>query len=124
MFLNMIMSIKQQFNECNSIECNSIELNGTSQRIKHWKSNILFFWWHWYKKFQFKLLKIDKKLHKNIYIYYINYITINKFSDCENIHSVNQLYLVIHSATGYFKEKKRWKIFNYQFDRGIQRSFF
>ena len=23
----------------------------------------------------------------------------------ENIHSVNPLYLVIHSATGYFKEK-------------------
>ena len=28
-----------------------------------------------------------------------------KFSNCENIHSVNPLYLIIHSATGYFKEK-------------------
>ena len=27
------------------------------------------------------------------------------FNDCENIHSVNPLYLIIHSATGYFKEK-------------------
>ena len=30
---------------------------------------------------------------------------IKKFSDCENIHSVNPLYLIIHSATGHFKEK-------------------
>ena len=38
-------------------------------------------------------------------IYYIGYITIKKFNDCENIHTVNPLYLIIHSATGYFKEK-------------------
>ena len=30
---------------------------------------------------------------------------IKKFSDYENIHRVNQLYLIIHSATGYFKGK-------------------
>ena len=30
---------------------------------------------------------------------------IKKFSDNENIHSVNPLRLIIHSATGYFKEK-------------------
>ena len=28
-----------------------------------------------------------------------------KLSDCENNHSVNSLYLIIHSATGHFKEK-------------------
>ena len=27
-----------------------------------------------------------------------------KFGDCENINSVNPLYLIIYSATGYFKE--------------------
>ena len=32
-------------------------------------------------------------------------IIIKKFSDCENIHSVNPLYLIIHSVTGHFKEK-------------------
>ena len=53
------------------------------------------------------LLKIDKKSHKGIDIYCIGYITINKFGDCENIHSVNPWYLIIHSATGLFKEKKR-----------------
>ena len=30
---------------------------------------------------------------------------IKKFIDFENIYSVNPLYLIIHSATGYFKEK-------------------
>ena len=51
------------------------------------------------------MLKIDKKYYKDNDIYYIGYITIKKFSDCENIHSVNLLYLIIYSATGYFNEK-------------------
>ena len=59
------------------------------------------------KNFHSNLLKIDKKSHKDIDIYYIGYITIKKFSDCENIHSVNPLHLIIHSAIGHFKEKKR-----------------
>ena len=57
------------------------------------------------KIFRSNLLKIDKKPYNDIDIYYIGYITIKKFDDCENIHSVNPLCLVIHSATGYFKEK-------------------
>ena len=51
------------------------------------------------------LLKIDKKSHEDIDIYYISYIMIKKFSDYKNICSVNSLYLRIHSATGHFKEK-------------------
>ena len=35
----------------------------------------------------------------------MGYITIKKFGDCENIHSVHPLDLIIHSAAGYFKEK-------------------
>ena len=60
------------------------------------------------KNFQLNLLKTDKKPYKDFDIYYIGYITIkkfDKFSDHENIHSVNPLYLIIHSATGYFEEK-------------------
>ena len=57
------------------------------------------------KNFHSNLLKVDKKSHEDINIYYIGYITIKKFSDYENIHSVNPLYLIIHSAKGYFKEK-------------------
>ena len=30
---------------------------------------------------------------------------IEKFSNCENIHSINLLYLIIHSAKSHFKEK-------------------
>ena len=58
------------------------------------------------KNFQSNLLKTDKKSHKDINIYYIGYITIKKFSDYKNTHSVNPLHLIIHSATGYFKEKR------------------
>ena len=61
------------------------------------------------KDFHSNLLKIDKKSYKNIDIYYIGYITIKKFSDCENIHSINLLYLIIYSATRYFKEKNSEK---------------
>ena len=32
-----------------------------------------------------------------------------KFNDCKHIHSVNPLYLIINSATGYFKEKNSEK---------------
>ena len=51
------------------------------------------------KKFRSNLLKIDKKSYKDFDIYDIGYITIKKFGDCENIHSVNPLYLIIYSAT-------------------------
>ena len=57
------------------------------------------------RNFHSNLLKIDKKSHKDIDISYIGYITIKKFGDCENIHKVNPLYLIINSATGHFKEK-------------------
>ena len=60
------------------------------------------------KKFEPNLLKIDKKPYKDFDIYYIGYITIkkfDKFSDHENVHSVNPLYLIIHSAAGYFEQE-------------------
>ena len=56
------------------------------------------------KNFHLNLLKICNKPHKDFDIYYIGYITIKKIGDCENIYSVNPLYLIIHSVTGYFKE--------------------
>ena len=51
------------------------------------------------------MLKIDKKSYKNIGIYNIGYITIKTFDDCENIYSVNPLYLLINHANGYIEEK-------------------
>ena len=67
--------------------------------------------------FDSSLLKIDKKSYKNIGIYYIGYITIEKIDDYENIHCVNPLYLMIAKAIWYFEGKKgvifrfyfRWK---------------
>ena len=50
------------------------------------------------------LLKIDKKLYKNIDIYYIGYITV-KDSDHVKINIVNSLYLIISEVDGYINEK-------------------
>ena len=52
-----------------------------------------------------RLLKIDKKLHKNIDIYYTEYIAIRKIDDYESIYSVNSFYLRINHASGYIEEK-------------------
>ena len=57
------------------------------------------------ENFDSNLLKIDKKHYKGINIYYIGYITIKKIDDCENIYSVNPLYLRIDHANGYVEEK-------------------
>ena len=57
------------------------------------------------KNFNSNLLKIDKKHYKGIDIYYIGYIRFKKIGDCENIYSVNLLYLTINQAGGYIEEK-------------------
>ena len=57
------------------------------------------------KNFHSNLLKIDMKSHEDIDIYYIGYILIKKFSDCENVRSINPFYLMIHSSTGHLKEE-------------------
>ena len=51
--------------------------------------------------FKSNLLKIDKKSYKDIGIYNIGYITIKKNDDCENISSVNPLYLCVDHASEY-----------------------
>ena len=56
--------------------------------------------------FDSNLLKIDKKSYKNIDIYYIGYITIKKIDGCENIYSVNPLYVLLNHASGYIDENK------------------
>ena len=56
------------------------------------------------KNFDAKLLQIDKKSYKDIGIYNIGYITKKKIDDCENIYSVNPLYLFIDHASGYVED--------------------
>ena len=46
-----------------------------------------------------------KKSYKNIGIYNIGYITINKIDDYGNTYSINPLYLTITHASGYIEEK-------------------
>ena len=59
------------------------------------------------------MLKIDKKYYIEIDIYYIGYVTIKKISDCNNINSVNPLYLMTNEMIGHFEfnsiEEKKWK---------------
>ena len=56
------------------------------------------------ENFDSSLLKLDKKSYKDIGIYNIGYITIKKIDDCENIYSVNPLYLHITHANRYIEE--------------------
>ena len=61
------------------------------------------------KKFYPKLLKIDKKDYNKIDIYYIGYVTVKKFANCNNINCVNPLYLMIDEMVGHSEEKNENK---------------
>ena len=66
------------------------------------------------KKFDWNLLRIDKKSYEDIGIYNNGYITIKKIDDYENIYSVNPLYLTITHTSGYIEEKgvNKYLVFN------------
>ena len=57
------------------------------------------------KDFDARLLKVDKKDYNEIDIYYIGYVTVKKIANCNNINSVNTLYLMIDKMIGHFGEK-------------------
>ena len=57
------------------------------------------------KNFEPNVLKIDKKSYKNIGIYNIGNITINKIDDYESIYSVNPLHLRVNNTNGYIEQK-------------------
>ena len=46
-----------------------------------------------WKDFDARLLKTDKKDYKDIDIYYLGYVTVKKIANCNNINSLNPLYL-------------------------------
>ena len=56
------------------------------------------------ENFKSNLLKIDKESYKDIGIYNIGYIILKKIDDCENIGSMNPLYLRITHVNGYAEE--------------------
>ena len=61
------------------------------------------------KDFDARLLKVDKKDYNEIDIYYIGYVTVKKIANCNNINSVNSLYLMINEMIGHFEEKNENK---------------
>ena len=61
------------------------------------------------KDFDARLLKVDKKDYNEIDIYYIGYVTVKKIANCNNINSVNPLYLTINEMIGHFEEKNENK---------------
>ena len=66
------------------------------------------------RNFEPNLLKIDREWYKNIGIYNIGYIKIKKKNDdCENIYSVNSLYLLVNHASGYIDEKNENKYLSF-----------
>ena len=48
---------------------------------------------------------MTKKNHKEIEVYYIGYVTFKEIANCNNINSVNPLYLMIDKMIGHFEEK-------------------
>ena len=61
------------------------------------------------KDFDARLLKVDKKNYKEIDVYYIGYVTFKEIANCNNINSVNPLYLMINEMIGHFEEKNEIK---------------
>ena len=61
------------------------------------------------KDFDAKLLKIDKKDYNDIDIYSFAYVTVKNFANCNNINSLNPLYLMINKMIGHFEEKNEIK---------------
>ena len=57
------------------------------------------------ENFKSNLLKIDKKSYKDIAICSIGYISVKETGNCNNISSVDPIYLHITHAKGYVQEK-------------------
>ena len=50
-----------------------------------------------------------KKDYNDIDAYYIGYVTVKEIDNCNNINSVNPLYLLIDEMIGHFEEKNENK---------------
>ena len=48
---------------------------------------------------------MTKKNYKEIDFYYIGYVTFEEIANCNNINSVNPLYLMIDKMIGHFEKK-------------------
>ena len=50
------------------------------------------------------MLKVDKKDYEEIDIYYVGFVTLKEIANCNNINSVNPLYLMVDKTIGHFEE--------------------
>ena len=50
-------------------------------------------------------IKVDKNFFNDIYIYYLGYECKKKITECNEINSVNPLYLNIKDMKGQFKKR-------------------
>ena len=55
------------------------------------------------KDFDARLLKIDKRNYSKVDSYYIGYVAGKKFANCNNINSVNPLFLMNDQIIGHFE---------------------
>ena len=53
-------------------------------------------------------IKTDEKSYKNIFIYYIEYVTVKKLSYAK-INNVSPLYLITNKINGYIEESNESK---------------
>ena len=104
--LSLVLVLKQQFNKLINGKVKQIDIKNRTYYFHNDMVNLI--------NFDSNLLKIYKKHYKVINIYYIGYITTTKNYDCENIHCVNPLYLIVNHASGCINKKNgnKYLIFN------------
>ena len=76
-----------------------IDLKGFDAKLL--KSDKKRFWW--------KAVKSWQKRLQDIGVYCIGFVTVKKINNCNNINSVNPLYLMIDEMIDHFEEKKENK---------------
>ena len=74
------------------------------EKIKQVNIKNRTYYFYYLKDFDASLTK-KKKNYKEIDIYYIGYVTFKEIANCNNINSVNPLYLMIDKMIGHFEEK-------------------
>ena len=95
--LTLILTKEQQFSKYTWEKIRQINTKNRTYYFYNDQINL--------KGFDARLLKVDKKNDERIDIYYIGYVTVKKIANCNNINSVNPLYLMIDKMIGHFEEK-------------------
>ena len=95
--LSLVPVLKQQFNKLTMGKVKQINIKNRTYYFYNDRINL--------KDFDARSLKVDKKDYNKIDKYYIGYVAVKKFANCNNINSENPLYLMINEIFGHFEEK-------------------